>query len=343
MLVFRYLRNKIKCYSIIRRSLQCSTDDNIINLNRNLSNSMSYTAGCYQTHSLPRRSCIHHLDEYHTNSLPRSPRMEHHAHDHENNHLYSEYDKMSMSASRKHNENSMYASQINQSPSYVNVANNELQTNQLQKVPQLISTNQEEILCSTCSSSSNSDESGNEYCGVPCESEGEFREPCGQSATDLDKNKNEKEIFIDFKPILKQSPELYKSSEYENEDIKCEKLTEKAKKGKEVIKSFPDAAYCDKNYARRSTQDLPSEESDLEKRTEDVKPQENSFIQTKNVEHPKTKLDVGNFDKAYYSSEDEEKVSFESNTDYKEDMHKKHPENIWNISQQTVILKQNFR
>lgn len=311
-----------------------------------MSDAVSYATASYQTHSLPRRSCIHHLDEFHTNSLPRSPRMEHHIHDHENNHLY---------ASSKHDGNSIYVSKINQSPSYVNVGNNEspdsIIESQLQKVPQLISSNQEEILCSTCSSSSNSEESGNEYGTVICKSEGETREQHGQSETNISKNKNEKEIFIDFKPILKF--ELSKSSEYENQDIKRERLKNDTRfsndNGSDKIEHYSSVEYPENSSIMLLTtnqsikplqSDDPSEDSEFEKCVLEGKPQEKpSSFKAKSSEHLRNKTKLMNFEKAYYSS-DEEKLSFVSN---EEEMQKKHSDNLWNISQSSALLKQNSR
>lgn len=258
---------------------------------------MSY-APRYQTHSLPRRSCLHHIDEYNTNSLPRSPRIGHHVHDHENNHLYSAYEliptlNVSMSNDRIQEH----------SPSYVNVVSDQsTSSHQLQKVPQLTSSTQDEIMCSTCSSSTNTDDSANENDASPADESDQEIHPSHSC-----KNANEKEIFIDFKPI--DEPNEDGISSYERT---AQQLPEKI----DMIRKLS-SGRC------RSSQDLtPEEGSDYGRYSTHSKESISS----------KTQL------KADKESSEEEKISFESN----DEMQKEHSEGAWNVSQATtVVFKQN--
>lgn len=190
-------------------------------------------------------------------------------------------------------------------PNYANIVSDQSTSNQhLQKVPQLISSNQEEIMCSTCSSSSNS-ESANENDGTPCEeSDDEAHE---RRLVNNNKKFNEKEIFIDFKPIL--------TSDHDESNILSEKIAQNSTRHDESTQqSISPVQY-------RSSQQPTPEKSDYEK----------SFCSSKESKVlPKTNRD----------SSEEDRISFESN----DEMQRELSENLWNVSQTTtVLLKQNSR
>lgn len=178
----------------------------------------------YESHSLPRRTCIHHKsDEYHTHSLPRREHHHHYIHDH------PEPTKMSngnipeqvvvMDGNRRM---SAYTIQdIQCQPSYVNVVpdtyslSRRSSTHQ-QQVPSLSitastssaqqSTSSQQVppsdeMCSTCESETDSNQDDDEDDEEECEEEEEDEED-----DETDRDEEEQEIFIDFKPRLSPAP-----------------------------------------------------------------------------------------------------------------------------------------
>lgn len=185
----------------------------------------------FETHSLPRRICIHHKqEEYHTHSLPR---REHHHHYLEHSANTSSNNIVVEQILEKRRLSSAYQ---DAQPSYVN-ANVTADTYSLsrrssssQQVPSLTAINMmtqqqaashqrhhqalqqvppSDEMCSTCSSETES-ESETDDCEEDCdddeqqemndENEEEPYEP-----EDCDSQEEEKEIFIDFKPHISPS------------------------------------------------------------------------------------------------------------------------------------------
>jgi hypothetical protein len=186
----------------------------------------------FETHSLPRRVCIHHKqEEYHTHSLPR---REHHHHYLEHSANTSSNNIVVEQILEKRRLSSAYQ---DAQPSYVN-ANVTADTYSLsrrssssQQVPSLnaISTIAQQAshqkhhqalqqvppsdeMCSTCSSETES-ESESDECDEDCDEDeqaemDEENEEEQDEAEDCDSQEEEKEIFIDFKPHISPSKDV---------------------------------------------------------------------------------------------------------------------------------------
>lgn len=186
----------------------------------------------YETHSLPRRTCIHHIEDYHSHSLPRREHHHHYLHERANE-VRQVPNGGNFDANKTQQPKRMSISHDNapsntyhhhQQPSYVNVVPDSLSSrrssnvssiSQSQQVPQLINSNQQQgipppsdEMCSTCSSSSGSESSGES--GEEDEEEDQSGSETEKAVDDYeDDNEDdddgdydeEKEIFIDFKPI----------------------------------------------------------------------------------------------------------------------------------------------
>lgn len=325
----------------------------------------------FESHSLPRRTCIHHAtEEYHTHSLPRREHHHHYLHEHNDvklsNGNISEQQIIAEGGRRR-----MSATYQDAQPSYVNM-NAGPETYSLsrrssahlqhQQVPSIALNLQQlhqhhhqqqhqqqvlpppEELCSTCSSetesSTESEESG--------------------SGTDEEENEEEKEIFIDFKPRVSPTPSSTASSSRRRKKqlIKAmsegEILLEDNGKGKQMpihSASEEDLAQLPAEYSRKNLEytDTPIRDEDIFKADNflNVSP-DGSTTAIRNAREAFRKRSVSLEDslaevqivkkssrslKPNGSSPGSPKSSFASSDDITRD----HSDGNWNESQATVL------
>lgn len=176
----------------------------------------------FESHSLPRRTCIHHnSEEYHTHSLPRREHHHHYLHEHNESNIKMSNGNIPEQMATPDGKRRLSTSYQDAQPSYVNVnvvpdtyslsrrSSTHLQHQQVpsvsmnlqqqhhqpshhpQQAQQQVVPPSEE-LCSTCSSET--------------ETSTDDDEEDEESESESEQDEEEKEIFIDFKPRLSPTP-----------------------------------------------------------------------------------------------------------------------------------------
>ncbi|KAG5684043.1 hypothetical protein PVAND_013295 [Polypedilum vanderplanki] len=230
----------------------------------------------FESHSLPRRTCIHHKnEEFSTHSLPRREQQHHHHYLHEhspnNNHMeqlnehqrhiaaaYQDAQYVNMNAvnAETYSLSRRSSMQQQQVPSVTINLNSMQQPQQqqhfhhqhhsqaLQQVPP------SDEMCSTCSSETESESGSNEE-----EEEEDEEEKTGSETEVYEEDEEEKEIFIDFKPHL--SPTATSSA-----------LLNKTKK-KKLLKAMSQGEILVENNEKAKHKPTSASEEDLKRSEEE--------------------------------------------------------------------------
>lgn len=322
----------------------------------------------FESHSLPRRTCIHHTpEEYHTHSLPRREHHHHYLHEHNEVKLSNgsipeqlmttDGGRRRLSATYQDAQHSYV--NVNVVPDTYSLSRRSSAHLQHQQVPSISMNLQqihqhhhqqqqqvvppsEEELCSTCSSESSTetDESGSE--------------------TEEEENDEEKEIFIDFKPRISPtpSPSASMSKRRRKQLMKAmsegEILHEDAGKGKQLpihAASEEDLVKPPADYSRKNLEyaDTPIRDEDIFKADKylNVSPDASTTAirytreafrkRSVSLEDPLADVEIVKKSsrslKANGSSPGSPKSSFASSDDITRD----HSDGNWNESQATVL------
>lgn len=326
----------------------------------------------FESHSLPRRTCIHHnSEEYHTHSLPRREHHHHYLHEHNDTKLSngSIPEQMATSDGKRRLSISYQDAQ----PSYVNVnavpdtyslsrrssthlqhqqvptvSINLQQHHQHPPVPQHHHQQQvvppSEELCSTCSSET---ESSTE------------EDDDDESGSETEPDDEEKEIFIDFKPRLSPTP-------YPSTTKKKKKLIKAMSEGEILLednrgKPLPMHSASDEDLCQPPTDYSQKhlDYTDTPIRDEDIFKADNFLIATPDASTTANRYSRETFRKRSVSLEDplaDEEISKKSSRSLRpnngstpspdngkssfpssDDITRDHSDGNWNESQATVL------